>query len=469
MTRIRPSGRGELGLACLGLALVVGVAVTIYATKGLHHGNSSTIASVLPLILPLAVSGAALLLAGPMIVRLPATPFVWAVLIAVGLAMRLLWLGSVPPLEDDYYRYLWDGALVAHGHDPYRYAPSEFLAGNTIPPSHWPLAAQALVILEYVNFNDMRTIYPGAAQAAFALAHWIAPFGLDGLRIVFLGGELATLVLLVTLLRQANASSLWATLYWWNPLAAAMAVGFSHVDALIPPLVLGALLASTSGRPLLALVLIGLGAGVKVWPLMLAPIILWPLRREPRRLLQACLVLGATLLVVLGPVFWSALRPGSGMTAYMGGWANNNAFYAWTVLALREGLGLGDGAERALRLVLAMTTGVVALVQAARGDASLASQSRRFLIVAASVFYLSPAQFPWYALWFLPLAALSGCWPLLLASALLPFYYLFFPHWPMESGRLFFYGIAFIHSVPVLGWLLIETIRSRRQPAGNDA
>ncbi len=456
-----PANRGEAMFAGLGLLLVASVALLLATTRGLTHTSVSGIADILPLILCLAAPAAALLVAGPSIVRLTPTPFVLAVLIAVGVMMRLAWLGHVPPLDDDFFRYLWDGALVAHGLDPYRYAPSEFLAGNGVPPSHWPLSARALVVLELVNFNDMRTIYPSVAQAAFALAHVIAPFSIDGLRIVFLAGELATLALLIALLRASGASSMWSTLYWWNPLAAAMTVGFCHVDAMLPPLVLGALLASVRGRPFLALVLLGLGAGVKVWPLMLAPIVLWPMVRQPSRLLLGCLVLGATLLVAMGPVLWSTLRPGSGFTAYAGNWSNNNAFYAWAVYGLREGLGLGDGGERGLRLSLAVTTGLLALAQAVRGDGSLNSLATRYMIVAAAVFYLSPAQFPWYAVWFLALAALTACWPLLLASALLPFYYLFFLHWPLEGGRLFFYGIAFVHSVPVLGWLLIVAVRKR--------
>jgi hypothetical protein len=215
-------------------------------------------------------------------------------------------------------------------------------------------------------------------------------------------------------------------------------------------------------------VLIGLGAGVKIWPLLLAPMVLWPLVREPRRAAVATLALGAVLLAVLGPVLWSTLQPGSGLTAYAHGWTNNNAFYAWTLVGLKTlfgqtGIGQGEGIERALRLTLASATALLALGQAFRGQETLDSILSRGLIIAAGVFYLSPAQFPWYAVWFLPLAVLRGSWPLLLASAVLPFYYMFFPQWPLEQGSLFFYGIAFIHSVPVLGWLLYEAVVRRQQ------
>lgn len=42
------------------------------------------------------------------------------------------------------------------------------------------------------------------------------------------------------------------------------------------------------------------------------------------------------------------------------------------------------------------------------------------LLVSAVAFYLSPAQFPWYMLWFLPFAAALARGPLLLPAVLLP-------------------------------------------------
>ena len=448
--------------AAMGLMLVAAQVLLIVSTRGLIHHNAATYAAVLPLILAIAIPAALLLLAGPRLLAAPPTPFIWATLIVVGVLMRAVWFGQTPPLDDDYFRYLWDGAVVASALDPYRHAPSEFV-GSGGADAYRRLASGVQTILENVNFNEMRTIYPSVAQAGFALAALIAPFKVDGLRVVFLGGELATLFLLIEILRSTGRSPLWAAMYWWNPLAVVMTVGLVHVDALISPLVLGALLMHARGRSIAAVTLLGLGAGVKIWPLLLAPIVLWPLVRRPWRLVGTGLVLAATLLVTVGPVLWSTLRPGSGLTAYATGWTNNNAFYAWTLLGLNNLLGQPDGLERSMRVTLALVTGGVALAQAFRGNATLDSILSRGLIVAAATFYLSPAQFPWYAIWFLPLAALRGNWALLLASAVLPFYYLFFPLWPLENGALFFYGMAFIHSVPVLGWLLFDAIAERNR------
>jgi|LNFM01.1.fsa_nt_gb alpha-1,6-mannosyltransferase len=453
--------RDGMIFAAAGIALIACQAWLVVATRGLTHSNGAQLAAVLPLILGLAVPTGLLLVAAPRIVSIPVSRAAMIVLLAVGALMRLVWFGTPPPLEDDFFRYLWDGAVVAHGLDPYAYAPAEFTGQNQTPAAYARIADGAQATLRGINFPEMRTIYPSVAQAAFALAHLIAPFKVDGLRLVFFAGELVTLWLLVEMLGRLGQSPLWSLLYWWNPLVAFMLVGIAHVDALIPPFVLGAVLALSAGGSFTALALIGLGAGVKVWPVLLSALVLWPLLRTPMRLAQASLWLAVVLAFAVGPVLVSALRPGSGLSAYAGGWSNNNAPFAWLLYAFYSVSGSVETAERTLRPMLAIATGVIALVMAARGDATLNSLASRALVVAAAMFYLSPAQFPWYAVWFLPLAVLCRSWPLLMASALLPTYYLFFPLWPVWNGVWFFYGTAFMHSVPVLCGLVYVWYRAK--------
>ncbi|MBC8050321.1 MAG: hypothetical protein H7X92_09280, partial [Chitinophagales bacterium] len=45
----------------------------------------------------------------------------------LGLFIRLIWFGSPAPLENDFYRYLWDGAMLAHGFNPYTLSPAQVL------------------------------------------------------------------------------------------------------------------------------------------------------------------------------------------------------------------------------------------------------------------------------------------------------------------------------------------------------
>ena len=449
-------------LAVAGAALVASQLALAWATTGLTHATATTLRSVLPLIVGLSLPAGVALLLAPRLGQIAPTRSALVVLALVGLAMRAVWLNRPAPLEDDFYRYLWDGAVLAHGLNPFAVAPADVSSDPASWPAYRHLAVAGEAVLSRINFPDIRTIYPSLAQGAFALAYLVAPFDILGLRVLFLLAECITLWLLVALLRERGRSPLWAALYWWNPLPAFMLVGIAHVDALVPPCVLGALLMGLRGRPMPALALVGLGAGVKVWPVLLAPILLVPLMRDRRRLAIGLAVLGAALAFSLGPLAYSALQPDSGLEAYSSGASNNNAFFAWLVHALTWLTSDAESAESLVRAALGAATAAIALIVAFTGTSSAGSLGTRFLIVAASVFYLAPAQFPWYAVWFLSLATLTRTWPLLLASATLPAYYLFFPLWETGNSSIFFFGTAFLHSVPVLGWLAWDAYRRTR-------
>ncbi|MBA4207891.1 MAG: hypothetical protein C0457_23155 [Polymorphum sp.] len=59
-------------------------------------------------------------------VRLPAATetSILRRIVVVGLLLRVLMLWSVPALEDDFHRYLWDGAVAANGFNPYGVVPA---------------------------------------------------------------------------------------------------------------------------------------------------------------------------------------------------------------------------------------------------------------------------------------------------------------------------------------------------------
>ncbi|MGD8779206.1 MAG: hypothetical protein PVH88_09635 [Ignavibacteria bacterium] len=44
-------------------------------------------------------------------------------IIIFGLVVRIILTPTFPVLEDDFYRYLWDGAVTANGINPYEHAP----------------------------------------------------------------------------------------------------------------------------------------------------------------------------------------------------------------------------------------------------------------------------------------------------------------------------------------------------------
>lgn len=454
-----PAGRRDLAtdrstrawlLIAVAIGLVASQVVLANMAAGYAAAKPVRIVEVLPLIGLLSIPAALALLAVPHLAALEPRRSALVAMVGCGLAMRLVWLGVPAPLEDDYYRYLWDGALLAHGENPYAASPLAITTSQDPGPTLAHLREAGASILSRINFPELWTIYPLTAEAAFALAHTVAPWSLDGLRLVFIAADFAALIVLAMLLRRSGRSTLLASLYWLNPIVVHATTATAHVDGLVPPLVLGAILLIVNARGAAGLALVGLAAGVKVWPLLLAPVLIAEIVRRGCPPWFALQLLAAVTLAVLGPVLFTALGPASGLRAYSAGWANNNAPYAWASYGLYLIFGEGSLAQHLLRLALALAAGLVAICVARTPRRDTAGVVFAMMTVAAAVFYLSPAQFPWYAPGFLAFAAGAAYRPLLIASATLPSYYLFFPLWESGRGDLFLYCVAFLHVMPVV-------------------
>lgn len=441
-----------LGLAVMSLLLAAQIGLVGIAPS-LAGAKPSAVGDVLPLIALLSVPAGLALMAAPLVLRSAPSRIVMAVMIGAGLVMRLVWFGVPAPLEDDFYRYLWDGAVVAAGGNPYAVAPSGVES----------VAGQGLDVLARINFPELTTLYPGVAQAVFAVAHVVAPWQLDGLRAVFLVADLAGLWALIALLGRLGQSPLVAGLYWLNPLVVFTIFGTGHVDGVLVPLLVGSMLALLAAWPVMAAGLLGLAVGVKIWPVVLAPLVLAQVWRGRQRVWMAGVVFVAVSALALAPLVVASFGRDAGLTAYAREWANNNGPFAWASYGLYLLAGESAAVQLALRGVVAAGVGAVAVWAALQPSVRGERLVELALIVTAGLFYLQPAQFPWYALGFLPLAVVARCWPLMLPAVTMPAYYLFFPLWNRGHGDAFAYGVAFVHAVPVWGWLGVRWWNEQRR------
>jgi alpha-1,6-mannosyltransferase len=362
----------------------------------------------------------------------------WPAWLALGAAMRLLWLDAPVVLNTDHFRYLWDGALVAHGLWPWGAPPA---AG--VPEA---LGEAGAALRDQLRFAGLRSIYPGTAQAGFGLAHLLLPWDMRGLRLLALAAEAATLALSLLWLRGAGWPASRAAIWWCCPLVPVLLLGNAHVDVLLPPLLLGGRLAARAGRGWATGALLGLAVGVKLWPVLLAPLLgrALPPAAWPGAALALLLVGG----VMAAPLLATIGTADAGLAAYAGGWLVNNAPFAWAVA-------LWPGAGAWLRPLVALAAGGVALAVAWRAPSGPAVLVGGTMVIAASVFYLSPAQYPWYGVWFMPFATLLAFRPLLLPAVLLPLYWLWFPMDRAGQGALFNLTLAALHALPVALALLL--------------
>lgn len=347
--------------------------------------------------------------------------------LVLGLLMRLTLLAAPPVLEDDFYRYLWDGSVVARGLNPYRYSPQEALAAASGESgADLSLAAAAIKpreVLPNVNNPHLTTIYPPVAQAGFAVAHFLTPYSVTMLRLVFLGFDLATFGLLLALLCRLHLDPGWTLIYWWNPVVLKWTYAGAHMDVMVFPFVLLAIYAALSLRPMLSGASLALAAGVKLWPVVLLPVLAWHWRGSLRRVFAGAITCTALTFLVLSPMFLTSSTALGGLWTYAESWQNNAGLYA-----LLEGtlsLWLSDVDARVLaRLVTVALLVTWILLVASRGSQTPRALTRSALLVVAAVFLLSPAQFPWYYGWIVPLLVFWPAPALLAYTLFLPLFHL---------------------------------------------
>ncbi|TVS03324.1 MAG: DUF2029 domain-containing protein [Phycisphaerales bacterium] len=452
-------GSGAALARSVGGAALIGYALLLATLSWLlSEGRLGVDAALLWLAGGSMLAGALYLLAATKAQRARAAPPLW-LLLAVFIGARLI-VGVAPPmLETDFYRYMWDGGVTVAGLNPYMHTPNDaMLAAHEPGDPIGEIARRGESVLERVNHPHLTTIYPPVAQAAFAAAHLIDPFGVAGLRAVFLLADLCTLALLLKLLGVLGLPRSQILWYAWNPLLLREVYSSVHMDILLLPLIALAILAVAAKRRTIGAACCVVASAIKVWPVLLVPVLLRPLAPPLGRLIFAGAACAALALVLWSPVLLVEHASDSGFVAYGKGWQNNDGFFRAGIWATERMLALtGHELWRSHTIMRIVSVSLVASVVAWcswKSPRGARETARSCLIVVAAVFLLSPTQFPWYWLWLLPLLTLTPFIPLLLYTALLPLYYaqdqIPFVHW--------------IQHAPV--WALLAIAWLRRRPGG---
>jgi hypothetical protein len=300
------------------------------------------------------------------------------------------------------------------------------------------------------------------------------PWSLNAWRGVLAVFDLWTLVLLFRILTQLRLPPAGLAIYWWNPLLIKEVYNSAHLDVLLLPLLLSAVMLAYRGRYRWAALVLGLAFGVKLWPVWLLPALIRPTLRRPFRAFQALLVFCATAAAMLLPYWLTGLDPDSGLVAYVRYWEMNDALYMLIVRLADWGLQTFDAgavsAQASARgVVVALLAGWTWWVNRRPPDLP-EEMIHRCLLVTAALFLLSPTQFPWYFVWLLPFLTLAPNGALLFYTVLLPIYYLRYYFEMLGRVEWFDNGVVWLEHLPVLGgigWMWLKAGPRRRFRAGS--
>ncbi|MCP4471975.1 MAG: DUF2029 domain-containing protein [Gammaproteobacteria bacterium] len=450
---VKPGIRFAAAALALGAGLVAIAFVIALISQPFYYDVDFSRAPILAFTGLFVGAGTIYLPLAWLVPRLPISPYTLATMLLIGLLMRALLFGSYPVLEIDYYRYLWDGAVLANGFNPYALPPAQ-VPGSELES----LAMQAGLVFERINYRELSSIYPPLAQLLFALAHWLEPWQADGLRYLYLLADGMALLLILSILRRLGLSPLWSCIYWWNPLLVILTYNGLHMDLLLLPLLMLALQSMIVQRPLVACGALTLAAGIKLWPLLLLPFALRGLltRRRPLAMAIGSVVTIGSVGILPMLLFGSADH--SGLAAFSQHWQRNSALFTQLVGLLSL---YSDAAEIHARLLVALILVLLPCYLLRREPADASQLIRWITITIAALFLLSPVQLPWYCLWFLPWLCFYPQPALLLLCALMPIYFLRFYFDFRGEAALFDHGIVWLQYLPPLALLLLLP-RNRR-------
>ena len=351
-------------------------------------------------------------------------------------AAVLLRLALLPASHsDDVHRYLWEGKLVLAGENPY--------ATTADDPSRdlYHDAHRAAM-----NHPDKFTIYTPGSQWLFAAVAAI-DYHPRAAKLLALLGDAVTLLLLLRFLKIERAPLRWAGFYAFNPVVLIAYAAEGHSDSLMIAALLGALLASRTGRHPLAWLCLGCAIQLKLVCVVLVPLFL-----DRRSWRSAFLIL--PVLVIPSFPFLSALESWvRGVATFAGGGIFNSP-----VMSFFHYFEFFDVASRRLSAPFFLLV-VLATWLARRRGLPLPDAC---LVVLGALILLSPIVHFWYLAWVLPLVALRPSFGWTVASITSAGYFLAW--WSLEHSGSWGFG----YGTPVLLWtpvLLAFAVQHRFLPA----
>ncbi|MFP6582034.1 MAG: glycosyltransferase 87 family protein [Candidatus Hydrogenedentota bacterium] len=456
-----------------GIVLLLLFAAITWLSPQFEYGSDMLSRPIIPFITLMLLAGIVYLYAVWRMHRVTNSPRFIIALIAVGLGMRALFFFSQPILEDDFYRYLWEGGMVANGHSPYAHPPNDarfFDADSGATPELIALGDQAGITLDRVNHGSLTTVYPPTTQAAFAIAHFIKPWSLNAWRSILLLFDLGVCVLILLILRKVERPYSQLIIYWWNPILIKESFNSAHMDLIIVFFVMLAILAIVYQRINLTGIALALATAAKLWPLYLIPLFLRFSRALSPDRRRALTIAGILLLILMIPIFISSpLSDDSGFTAYSERWEMNDALFMGINKVVHLSFASFQLEKNQLAMLARLLTLILLLIWIAvlmRRDNEHVDAFMNHLVLAVGLlFMLSPTQFPWYYIWLLPLLALSPRLSYLTLSLTLPLYYLRFYYAALDQTLFFDNTIVWIEYAPVIALLIYEHIRFKLGPA----
>lgn len=208
------------------------------------------------------------------------------------------WL-SFPALSEDIYRFIWDGAIILDGHNPYLETPTAFLSHHLEPPFE--------MLYPLLESSGQYSVYPTIIQifSAFGALAANDPYLASLIiKLPILIAEIGTIWILPRILIQMRLSPKLSFLYFLNPLVIIELCGNGHFEAVAIFFVLWSIKLMLNKRFKWAAAALALAVGTKLAPLLMLPFLLKAVPGKKR--MEYTFVFLPTLVLLFAPMFISS-------------------------------------------------------------------------------------------------------------------------------------------------------------------
>jgi len=195
-------------------------------------------------------------------------------LLWTGIALRAVFIFSIPNLSQDFYRFLWDGRLLVQGINPYLSTPDSFASLGMTGIHQAQTLLDGMGDLNASHYSN----YPPLSQGIYALAALLAGKNILGsvivLRLVLIAADIGTVLFGKKLLEKLKLPAHHIFWFFLNPFIIIELTGNLHFEGVMVFFLVGALYFLATKKWLWSGVFLGLSVVTKLIPLLFLPLLL---------------------------------------------------------------------------------------------------------------------------------------------------------------------------------------------------
>ncbi len=369
--------------------------------------------------------------------------------VTAALLFRVALLFSFPTLSDDFYRFIWDGRLLAHGINPFAHTP-QFYIQTGLPYFLTAHLFEQLSSLSQIHY----TVYPPVAQYIFGFSALIGGSSILAnaavMKTIMVLFELGTFGMIKKLLNHFNLPLKYLLIYALNPLIILEITGNLHLEGAMIFFLLAAFWLFLKRRFWFGSICFLLAVNTKLIPLILLPYLIFSLRWKESAKLIAVVGFGTVLLHIpfLGSDF--IVHFGDSLALYFQSFEFNASLYYLVRWAGFQAVGY-NVIQTAAPILAGLSTITIIAISWIKRDASLKNLPLVYIVIVTIYYLFSTTVHPWYIASLIAFAPLAGLLYPVVWSALIPLTYITYST-PVYNENLWLVGVEYIIVFVFIGY-----------------